>query len=505
MESTITDNSIETVLAQCYRSLAVFDKTFLPAAFDKSFSRLHYEILSALDSPHQKIAIAAPRGLGKTTIAKSLVMRSILFRDYEFIPYVSNSESVALMQTENIKRELRSNSEIRKFFGDIAINTDDPGIDESFSKHAWVAFGNTLVLPRGYGQQIRGLLFKNHRPQLIIVDDLERREDLANPETRTKIKEWFFADLVKCIDQYSRKWRIIYIDTLKHSESLLQTLLDAPDWKSIRLELCDDEYNSNVPEFMSTEELRAEAEAHRAKGMLSVFYMEYRNIISAKEDMAFSPDYFRYYDEETLDRKELENVIIVDPAKTANLHSADSAIVGIGINYRTGSIYIRDIVSGKFHPNELYDEMFAMRSRLSAHVIGVEVTGLEEFIRQPIENEMQRRGPSATAELIWLKARGGSPEGEKGKLRRIGMLVPYYRQGFIYHNRNCCTKLESQLLKFTTSGLVDVADAVSYIIEMLDLGNRYFTSPEENLDDVESEYENIEYDDPLDEFEYVRI
>lgn len=490
------DQELDATLRMCYQHTGIFGKTFQPDAYTASFSPLHKAILEALDGGKRKIAIAAPRGLGKTTMAKTHVMKSILYRDYEFISYVSNSETVAEMQTENIKRELRTNREIKRIFGDVAINTDDPEVDDTFSKRSWVAFGNTFVIPRGAGQQVRGLLYKNYRPQLIIVDDLEKREELENPENRRKLKEWFHSDLEKSVDRYSDKWRIIYIDTLKHHDSLLQELLDSSDWHGIRLDLCDDEYNSLVPDLISTEELKAEAEAHKEKGMLDVFYMEYRNMPVAKETVAFKTEYFKYYSENDLDQKNLESMVIVDPAKTPSIHSADSAIVGISIDYKSGSIYIRDIVHGKMYPDQIYDEMFAMRKRLNAHVVGIEVTGLEEFIRQPILNEMQKRGPMDSFEPVWLKARGGS-EGEKGKILRISSLVPYYRQGYIYHNKANCAVLESQLFSFRRSALLDVADATAYVIEMLELGNRYFQSPEESLEDSEKEFELLEYEPAL--------
>ena len=493
---------IKDVLALCYQHIGIFCKTLLPEAFNTPWSVLHTQMLNAIDSGHQRICIAAPRGLGKTSLARALVEKSILFRDYEFIPYISNSETIATMQTENIKRELLSNREIRRIFGSVQINADDPELDDSFSKQSWVAFGSSLVMPRGAGQQVRGLLYKNYRPQLIVIDDLEKKEELENPENRSKLKEWFYSDLLKCVDRYSNKWRIIYIDTLKHYDSLLQELLTDPEWYSLRLDLCDDNYVSQAPHLISTEELKREVESHRAKGMLDVFYMEYRNLPISKEDATFRQEYFKYYEERELDNRQLENVVIVDPAKTANMHSADSAIVGIGIDYTTNALYIRDIVSGKFFPDDLYEEMFAMRRRLNAHVIGIEVTGLEEFIKQPITNEMLRRGPADAFEPCWLKARGGAPDGEKGKIKRIGSLSPYYRQGWIYHNKTNCAKLEAQLLSFPRSGLVDVADATAYIIELMELGGRYFTTPEDIIGDID-EFASLDYDPPLEDWRLV--
>src|SRR5262249_32291598 len=149
-------------------------------------------------------------------------------------------------------------------------------------------------------QQVRGLIYKRYRPQLIIVDDLEVRQDLTNPEVRRKIKDWFHSDLEMCVDRYSNDWRIIYIDTLKHSDSLLEELLSNPDWLSVRLDLCDDQGRSNVPELFSDADIEREIASHRRNGTLDIFYMEFRNQPVAREDASFRQEFFKQYDESTL-------------------------------------------------------------------------------------------------------------------------------------------------------------------------------------------------------------
>ena len=499
-------SELDSTLAMCYSHLNVFGRTLLPADFSTPFTDLHMSMIHAMESrTSQRIVIAAPRGAGKTITMRAFAIRSILFRDYEFIIYISQSESLAMMQTENIKRELQTNPQIRKIFGSIRIDDNVGDIDETFSRHSWVAFGNTLVMPRGAGQQVRGLIYKNTRPQLIIIDDLENRLEIENPENRRKNKEWLHSDVLRCVDRYSDKWKILYSDTLKHSDSLLQELLGDSSWLGVRLELFNDDYKSNIPLLYSDAEILMEVEEARRNGTLDILYMELRNLPVSKELQNFRPEYFKYYSEQEINPKDLESIVIVDPAKTVQIQNADSAIVGIGINYANSGIYIRDVVSGKMYPEQIYDNMFEMALRLGARVIGIEVTGLEEFIKQPVLNEMSRRGPRYAFEIVWLKARGGPAEGERGKIRRIGALVPYYRQGYIYHNKSCCAKLESQLITHPRSGLVDVADATAYVIEMLEIGNRYFVTPPRAQDDdsEESAYAAL-YADTEDRLEYDR-
>lgn len=508
------DKEIKQILSLCSISTKMMAKTFYPERFYLPFAKnIHDEIFDLIDGPEQKVAIAAPRGYGKTsTVALALISRYILFRLTNFVVYINKSHDAASLQTENLRRELVTNRMIKSFFGSFkAKNADQEGFDEVFSKKSWVAY-DTLVWPRGAGQQVRGVLFKNDRPGLIVIDDLEDPEKIRNEEIRKHWYEWLYADVIKAIPRIGPQattWKIVYIDTLKHEDSVLQKLLDSEEWKSVRLEACDDDFKSTAPEFMPDEVIAKEWQDHVDAGQTDVFFRELRNLPISTKDATFRQEYFKYYnipperqfrensdlkitDAEVQMERNIETVIIVDPAKTAKMHSADSAIVGVGIDLASSRLYLRDAISEKFYPDELYEAMFTMGVSLGAKVLGVETTGLEEFIKQPIKNWMFKRG--TFFELIWLKARGGE-KGEKGKSLRIKELVPYYRGGYIYHNASCAEirKVESQLLMFPRSALWDLMDCFAYIVEMLELGERYF-SPAENPDDIEAEYAELDYD-----------
>lgn len=482
------DDEIKEILAESYADTRKFSKVFFPERFHAPFSQLHDQIYEAIDSGHNKIVIAAPRGIGKTSIAAlALPAKNILFGDKHFIVYISNSATSAELQTENLKRELLVNQIVRKLFPPIKAKAAS-GVSETFSKSAWITSNDVMVYPRGSGQQIRGILHGNYRPDLIIVDDLEDTETIKNPDVRKARDEWFHGDVLKCVSRVEKNWAIIYIDTLKHEDALLQHLLDSEDWYSLKLELCDDNFNSLAPEFVSTEEIKAEADYYREQDMLDVFYREYRNMPISTEDATFRQEYFRYYNEPDIyNDKNIENLIIIEPAKTVKIHSAESAIIGVGIDRNSAKIYVRDIINRKMYPDEIYNEMFDMAARLHARVVGVEVTSLHEFITQPIRNEMIKRG--VFFELVELKARAKKEE-------RIAALVPFYRQGYVYHNLTACGPLEAQLLAFPRSRLMDVMDGLAYVIEMMELGDRYF-EPTYDETDLEAEFMELEYEKPL--------
>jgi len=518
------DNETREILYNCSQSTEVLAKTFFPERFELEFvEAVHRPIFDLIDGPDNKVAIAAPRGWGKTSIVGlALQARHILFELSDFVCYINKSHDAACLQTENLRRELVTNKAIKHFFGSVksrGANKDE--FDETFSKKAWVAF-NTLVWPRGAGQQVRGVLFKNSRPGLFVIDDLEDPEHIESEDYRRKTYAWLYADVIKAVPRIGAKaltYKVVYIDTLKHQDSALQKLLDSSEWKSVRLEACDDEFHSVAPSFMSDEAIQKEWEEHVASGQTDVFFRELRNLPISTKDASFQDDYYKYYnvplektfregkdikvtDVEVQLNKHNESIVILDPAKTANLKSADSAIVGLGLDMENARVYIRDIVSEKFYPDEMYDAFFEMAIRLGARVVGVETTGIEEFIKQPIKNEMFKRGKFF--EIIWLKARGGENQ-EKGKVLRIRSMVPYYRLGYMYHNASCpkIKDLENQLRMFPRSKLWDIMDATAYFIEMLELGERYFGVEGTDPDDLEAEYADLDYEEPIQNWRYV--
>ena len=507
-----------SVLSNCSASTRVTAKTFFPERFELPFSKaVHDKIFDLIDGPSRKVAIAAPRGWGKTSIvALALMARWILFRKTSFICYINKSHDAASLQTENLRRELVTNKMIKTFFGDFKQRGGNKHeFEEVFSKKAWVAY-DTLVWPRGAGQQVRGVLFKNDRPGLFVIDDLEDPDRIENDDIRRRWYEWLYADVIKAVPRIGKKaldYKIVYIDTLKHEDSVLQKLLDSKDWDSIRLEACDDNFKSTAPTFMSDEQIAKEWKEHSDAGQTDVFFRELRNLPISTKDAAFQKDYFKYYnlplehskteddlkltDADVQQNQYIETVVILDPAKTVKIHSAESAIVGIGIDINSARLYVRDAISEKLYPDEIYDALFGMALNLDAKVIGVEETSLNEFIKQPIKNEMFKRGKFF--ELVWLKTRGGMK-----KELRVKELVPYYRQGYIYHNASCATvtKLEQQLLMFPRSALWDLMDCLAYVIEMLELGERYF-SPSEHYNDVEAEYAELEYEQEVENWRYI--
>ena len=472
-KSLLSDPGWEALLRASAVSTKVFATTFLPSHFTRPFAGISDAIFEALDDPtKQRVVIAAPRGWGKTTIDTiAYPARNICYGLKKFIVLVSNTADKAMMDAANLKAALVT-EDVQA--GDIIPSVFGVMRGENWAAKQFLA-GDTYVFPRGAGQQLRGMNWKGYRPDLIVVDDLEDAEGVMSEDRRAKLKQWFFADLMNSVDRSRDDWKIVVIGTILHEDSLLANLLKDESWTRVRLSLCDDDLKSNWPEYMDDAKVRELYEAYRAQGEADTFAREYQNKPIATHDAVFQADDFRYYDPgDLVENKDVYFVTIVDPAKTSKMHSADSAVVTVGLDLKAHKIYFHDCAAGKFHPDELFDKIFDQVAAHDSRVLAVEVTSLNEFITQPIKNEMSRRG--IFPQFIELKARAQ-------KEFRVAQLAPFYRQGFIYHNKGVSSKLELELVTFPRSELWDVMDAFAYTIELMELDERYFLVEEDNHED----------------------
>ncbi len=475
------DSEISDILAECYKSTKKFAEVFFPDRFFRKFSAIHDDIFALLDDPKlHKVVIEAPRGIGKTSILNMVLpAKRMLYRDANYIVPISESQIKAMEQSENLKLELTGNELLKKCFGAVK--------SKNWSKETWDSTTGTRVMPRGSGQQIRGSLYRNRRPDLIIMDDLEGRESVAS-EVRTKSTiDYVTTDVCNSVDRGLDNWYIYMVGTPLHERSALEACKKDKSWTHITLGICDEDFKSRYPELIDDAGIQRLIEEHRDKGALDQFYQEYMCKMIATENATFRQDMFKYYEEKDIKdrlRRRIETFVIVDPAKTVTPNSAYTAIVGVGFDTETNAIYVRDVVNERLHPDQVIQKTFEMATRLGARVIGIEVTSLNEFITYPVRNEILRRG--MCFELIELKARAKKED-------RVKALIPFYRQGLVYHNKGLCNVLEGQLLSFPRSEYWDVMDATAYIVEMLEIGERYMST--QGPDDIEKEYEDFYKED----------
>lgn len=474
---------------------------FFPHHVYRPFCGLHKQVFDILDDESiRACGLALPRGFGKTTLAGTVfAARKALFRDCHYIVYISSTFTKARNDLKTLATELQTNELLLKVFGNLKGMTWAEGSGEIELST------DVKIEAKGAGSQIRGIKYKHHRPDLIIIDDLEDPESVQSEEQRAKLSEWFFADVMNSINL--DKTRLVLLGTILHQDSLLSNILKEKEeylknvgpfedskvkiaalrelFHTIRLEACDDNLRSNWPEYMSDATIQAKYKIYQQRGLLDVFFREMRNLPMSPDGAIFEVSNFQTYKEGTSNFSGMETVVIYDPAKSVNPTSDYTAIVGVSIDTKTNKIYVRDIVNKKLMPDEQYKEALDMADRLKTCNVGYEITSLNEFISYPFQTCAKTRGRYYN--LIPLKARGKKED-------RIRALSPFYKMRYVYHNDSIAVRgpLEAQLMSFPRAKHDDVMDALAYCIEMFDLGERFFSYIDVEGTVIEDEYKELE-------------
>ena len=179
----------ETVMA--------FTAGFLMSKFDNPVPTpdFHMDLWELMCSPHRKVAVAAPRGHAKSTaVTHSYVLANICFKVKKHVLIVSDTESQAVDFLRDIKEEFIENESLREMFG-----IDKILKDRETEFIAQFTDGERFrIVAKGSEQKMRGIKWRNSRPDLIIGDDLENDEIVMNEERRRKFKGWFLNALIPC-------------------------------------------------------------------------------------------------------------------------------------------------------------------------------------------------------------------------------------------------------------------------------------------------------------------
>jgi len=78
---------------------------------------------------------------------------------------------------------------------------------------------NIYLLGRSRGQKIRGIKYRQYRPQVIIADDLEDLDWVRKKENRDKTERWFNSEVVPAQDEL--KCKMILIGNFLHNDALM--------------------------------------------------------------------------------------------------------------------------------------------------------------------------------------------------------------------------------------------------------------------------------------------
>lgn len=286
------------------RDFRFFCENYFPHLFDLAWSNDHLRVIAKIQRvvlAHETLAIAMPRGSGKTTLCQVAVIWAVLSGRHKFVMLIAATEEDASAMIGNIKSHLSSNelllgdypeaiypirkleSESRRCAGqryygrptNIGWSVDEiivPSIPGSPSAGA-------IIRVRGITGTIRGALYARSdgtqvRPSLVVCDDPQTDESAKSP-TQTAHRLAIINGAIMGLAGPGLRTAVIIPCTVIQAGDMADRLLDRqenPQWHGERTKMIYS-FPSNARQWGEYNRLKQESQRADGDGReATVFY-----------------------------------------------------------------------------------------------------------------------------------------------------------------------------------------------------------------------------------------
>jgi len=219
-----------------------------------------------------KFALGIPRGFSKTIILKLYVVWLVLFSDRKFILVVCNTATHAENFISDVA-DMLSSPNIISIFGDWRA-----GMEKDTQPLKKFAFRGKTTILAGLGVEgsVRGLNIKYVRPDIVIMDDMQNREQAQNDEVANGIYDWMIGTLMKAC--HPQRCVFVFVGNMYPFDgSILKKLKHSKEWTSFITGAILADGESLWPEHRSIEDLMSELAFDTEQGRPHIFFSEVMN------------------------------------------------------------------------------------------------------------------------------------------------------------------------------------------------------------------------------------
>lgn len=397
-------NSLDFFAALCVPEVFRF---LYPAIFKAIWQLLTSAALEPTGK--KRLAIGIPRGFGKTMLLKLFVAWLIAFSDRKFILVVCNTAGLAENFIADVADILSSLNYLR-VFGDwrLTLEKDTQGL-KKFSFR-----GRSVILAGlGAGSSLRGLNIKFVRPDVILQDDMQSREEAGSPVEAVKGLSWMLGTLMKANDN-SRCLHVFVGNMYPYEGSILRKLKTNSAWLSFITGALLEDGESLWPEVRSVEDILQELENDESMGHPEIFYSEVMNdeVAGSRSGVDFSKiNICRETDEVLLSSP--AGFVIIDPS--VGKKSSDDVAIGACLIYDAEPV-AREINTGKFDPGQQVNESIRLCLKYGLTAIVVESVAYQATLCYWMNQRLSQLG------LTNIRILEITPEGMQKNPRILTML-----------------------------------------------------------------------------------
>ena len=451
------------------------------------FAPFHREMFMLAGNPaHKTIVVMGARNSAKSTILNTaLSIWSLLGAPQKHFGIIaSRTQQKSKQHFMNTRKELESNKMLRGDLGPFKTEESQWGSSIVLTKYdAQLTFASAE-------QSLRGMRYKQYRPDLLIADDIEDNDSVRTFDGRNQTYDWLTQDAIPAGDL--EQMRVVLLGTLLHEDSVMMRFK-----KDIENKIRDGVYRE-YPLIDATGNIlwkgkypdAAAVEAERLRvGSDKAWAQEFLLRIVSGHERVVHPEWIQYCDSPAPTRaNEFRGTFIgIDPAISEDKRAACTAIVSIRV-FGWGDntkIYILP-----YPVNErmgMYGIVDKVKELVTEHMqVGVVKIYSEDVAFQKALIETLQRNE--------YLVEGVRPRGDKRE--RLSLISHQIKDGTIQFASRGNEELVMQIVNFGSEKFMDLVDALSMLVpEVMHTQQGYQPFSRINKDDPASK-QNGEYKSP---------
>lgn len=411
-----------------------------------------------------QLALGLPRGFGKTTLIKLYVLYCILFTNKKFILIISSTATLAENFLSDVI-DMLDEPNIKKVFGDWRLGLEK---DTQSIKKFGFRGRNIILAGLGAGTSLRGLNLKNERPDVMVFEDIQTRENADSAVQSDALERWMVGTAMKAKSPAGCQY-IFVANMYPTKYSILRKLKTNNTWiKFIAGGILADG-TSLWEDLQPIAQLKAEFRNDLSMGHPEIFYAEVLNDENAHSnnliDLSKLPDLpYRAGDIPQ------GSFIIIDPSG-AKKGTSDNTAVGYCEVYDAKPV-LRSLVNKVMSPGDTIVEALNLALTNNCRLIVIESVAYQATLSYWFKFICTQRG------IYGIEAVEIYPGGYS-KNSRILQMLKSLAAGEIFVSEECKVETYLQITQWNplkTDNVDDVLDLLCYMPKVIELYSEFITS-----------------------------
>lgn len=396
------------------------------------------------------MALGLPRGFGKTTLVKLFILFCILFTNRRFILVMSNTATHAQNIIADVEAML-DEPNIKKIFGDwtLGIETNNKDVKKFGYR------GRTIILAGiGAGGSVRGLNIDNARPDVMIFEDVQSREDAESQKVSDDLYKWMLGTAQKA--KSPKGCLTLFIANMYPTpHSILKKLKKNKYWAKFICGGILEDGTSLWEDLQPIKQLMEEFLRDSESGHPEIFHAEVLNDENASlnnlVDFAKLKPYL-FEDDDIPSGK----FIVIDPA--TDKANADAVSVGYFEVHDGNKPVLIDLVEGRLSPKETIMTALKFCSQYNCYLVAIEANSYQYTLKWWSEEVCRELGIIGITFVDIYS-------GRMSKVSRILHMFKSYMAGEIFVHPRCRSLVHNQINGFNplkTDNIDGLLDLLTY-------------------------------------------